>query len=89
MHMETGTTRRSFLVGTGVALGTAVGAVALGGCSSKDASSGDQDLASTGVDLPAWPPQSRWALRATAPHAFSWKRATVRSAAAIALSRAA
>ena len=29
MHMETGTTRRSFLVGTGVALGTAVGAVAL------------------------------------------------------------
>ena len=57
MHMETGTTRRNFLVGTGVALGTAVGAVALGGCSSKDA--------------------------------FSWKRATVRSAAAIALSRAA
>ena len=51
MHMETGTTRRSFLVGTGVALGTAVGAVALGGCSSKDASSGDQDLASTGVDF--------------------------------------
>ena len=34
MHMETGTTRRS-LVGTGVALGTAVGAVALGGCSSR------------------------------------------------------
>ena len=51
MHMETGTTRRSFLGGTGVALGTAVGAVALGGCSSKDASSGDQDLASTGVDF--------------------------------------
>ncbi len=51
MHMENRDNAPQLLVGTGVALGTAVGAVALGGCSSKDASSGDQDLASTGVDF--------------------------------------